>query len=209
MTLQNRILAFLFGFAFQMTLVAMSFVGFLAPPTPFENLVQRFAVLAAWTVLLAGIAAVISFSIILRQPANRNARAIARRAWSVAFLCGVMLCMVSTAMGLAGGFLGPATRWQKLSRLIAEISVLTVAYAGTAFALYAIARSWRTPAHDGRGKAARICAHVILAVVLIMYGVGNFLGSWATGAVFATIVFLMISLGSALDLSTSSIQGQD
>jgi len=203
MSLRNRILAFLFGFAFQMTLVAMSFVGFLTPATPFENLVQRFAAVAGWVVLLAGLVVVISFSLILRQPAKRNAHTIAKRAWSIAFLCGAMLCMASTAMGLAGGFLGPATSWQKLSRHIAEILVLAVAYAGTAFALYAVARSWRAPAVAVKEKAARIFAHMILAIVLLMYGVGNFLGSWATGAVFATIVFAMVCLASALGLSTS------
>ncbi len=203
MALRNRILAFLFGFTFQMTLVAMSFVGFLAPATPFENLVQRFADVAGWIVILVGIVAVISYSRILRHPAKRNARGIAQRAWLIAFLCGIMLCMVSTAMGLAGGFFGPSTHWQNLSRHIAEVLVLTLAYAGTAFALFDIALLWRPPADAYRKKAPRICARVMLAAVLLMYGVGNFLGNWASGAVFATMVFLIICLGSALDLSNS------
>ncbi len=186
-----------------MTLVAMSFVGLLAPATPFENLVQRFAAVAGWIVLLVGITAVIFFSRILRHPAKRNARGIAQRAWLVAFLCGIMLCMASTAMGLAGGFLGPATRWQNLSRHIAEVLVLTLAYAGTTFALYDIALLWRAPAEAVREKTPRICARVILAAVLLLYGVGNYLGNWASGAAFATIVFLIICLGSALDLSSS------
>ena len=90
MALLDRILAFLFGFAFQMTLVAMSFVGFLAPATPFENLVQRFAVVAGWIVLLAGIAAVL-----IATPV----------AWLVPFITGftVLLFGGGVALGVAAG----------------------------------------------------------------------------------------------------------
>lgn len=65
MALRNRVPAFLFGFALQITVVVMSFVGFPGPTTPFEDIVQRFADSAGWMVIPAGISAVFDAIIFL------------------------------------------------------------------------------------------------------------------------------------------------
>ncbi len=202
MPVRHLIPALLFGFAFQLTLVAMSLAGFGAESAPIGTLVPRLAEIVSWVVLPACVVAVLIFTGILQKSGGQNTPRAVQRAWIVAFMCGITLGMAATSMGMAGGFWGPSTGWQKLARQVSTGVVLTLAYGGTAFSLID-AITLRGIARDpGRRKAHRIAARVILAAVLLVYGTGNALGTWVSGAVFAAFALLMICIGSALDLLT-------
>jgi hypothetical protein len=200
MALRNRLVALLFGFAFHMTLVAMSFVGFLGPSTALDNLVQRFANVVAWLVIIGGIAFVLVYSQVQRKPERRNARGLALRDWAIAFLIGIGISLVLVAMGMAGGYFGPATRWQRLSRQISAAIVLGLAGIGAVFALIDCALLWRARVAMVRKTAPRIGARLVLAAVLLLFVAANFVGSPASGAVFALSIFLVVALGIVLDM---------
>jgi hypothetical protein len=203
MALRNRLVAFLFGLVFQMTLVAMSFVGFPIPSTPWEYRIQRFADIIAWIVIPVGVAFFIFSGRIMRRPDRRTARGITIREWVLSFLLGFGLSMGLVAMGLAGGYFGPATPWQNMSRHISEAIVLALCYAGAAFALFDIALLWHGRMGSGLRTVLRTTARVALAATLLSFAAGSFLGSWASGTVFAFAVFLIATLGIVLDLSNS------
>jgi len=200
MPIRHLIPAFLFGFAFQLTLVAMSLAGFGARATPLETLVPRLADIVSWVVLPACVVAVLIYTGMLQKSGGKTTSPAAKRAWIISFMCGITLGMAATTMGLAGGFWGPATRWQRLSRQASTAVVLVLAYGGAAFALIDAISSWRATRSSDRQKTNRMVARLVLAGVLLLYGTGNALGTWANGAAFATIVLLLTCAGSALDL---------
>jgi hypothetical protein len=203
MPVRRLIPAFLFGFAFQLTLVAMSLASFGASATRFEILVPRFADIVSWMILPACVVAVLIYTGILQKSGCRTASRAEQRAWIVAFMCGITIGMAATSMGLAGGFWGPVTRWQRLLRQASTAVVLVLAYGGAAFALIDAVSSWRVPRDSGREKVNRIIARLILAAVLLLYGTGNALVAWASGAAFVTFVMLLTCIGSAFDLLTN------
>ncbi len=201
MAFRDRIPAFLFGFAFQLTLVAMSFAGLGGRTNYFEIFIQRFADILSWAILPAGVASILILTRNIRTPGSGNSRHAAQRAWVVSFMCGIILGMAATAMGLSGGFWGPSTRWQRLSRQTSTAVVLILAYAGAAFCLMDTVALWRSHQEPKDKKSGRIAARLALAAVLLMYGAGNFLEAWTSGTIFATLILVLICLGSTLDLN--------
>jgi hypothetical protein len=200
MARRNWVVAFLFGFAFFMTLVAMSFVGFLAPATAFENLVQRISEVAGFMAVLGGVAFVLvsSWSLLLEE--NRTARKVALRNWVVAFLIGNGCCLALAAMGMSGGYFGPSTIWQHLLRQVAEAIVLILACAGAGYALFDVLMLRRAERGQGRRTALRIGARIALATVLLLLGVGRLLGDWLSGAMVALSIFMILCLSIAIEL---------
>lgn len=201
MARRNWVVAFLFGFAFFMTLVAMSFVGFLTPASAFENLVQRISEVAGWMVVLGGVAFVLlsSWSLLLEE--NRTARKVALRNWVAAFLIGNGCCLALAAMGMSGGYFGSSSTWQHLLRHVAEAIVLILACAGAGYAFFDVVLLRRAERGQGRRTALRIGGRIALATVLLLFGVGRLLGDWLSGAMVALSIFIILCLSIALELA--------
>ncbi len=203
MARRNLLVAFLFGFAFYMTLEAMSFIGFLAPATAFENLVRHISDVAAYVVIIAGVAFVLICNWSLKWAENRTAGRISLLNRVTSFLIGIGFCLALVAMGMTGGYFGSATTWQHLVRRIAEVVVLIVAYGGAAFGCFDIVMFWHTERKTSRRVVLRIGARVVLVAVLLLFGMGSFLGDLASGAAFTLSLFLVLCLSIALELSSS------